>query len=342
MARHLTRRQALARATAGGAVAAGLAAPHLARAAPAVRVSHGYSIGYLPLMVMREHGLLEKHAARLGLGAVPVTWQVQDGGNNINDAMVAGALDVAGTGIPGFLVLRDRTRGRRGEMTGICALNSGALWLNTIKPGIRTLADYGPGDRIALPGVKTSYAAVVLQMAAAKEFGIENYAKLDPLTVGLPHPEAYTAMMSGRTEITSHMASPPFSYQELKNPAVRRVLSTTEVVGTVSILLTMTQRAFAEANPGVMQAFVAAQEEANALIASDRDAAVTAYVRASGINTPRADLLEMLADPENAFDVVPSGSQAYADFLARTGVLKARPAAWTELFLPLLHARAGS
>ena len=77
-------------------------------------------------------------------------------------------------------------------------------------------------------------------MAVAKQFGIENYAKLDPLTVGMPHPDAYAAMMSGRTEITSHLASPPFSYQELKNPAVHRVLNTAEAVGKLSILMVMT------------------------------------------------------------------------------------------------------
>ena len=65
-----------------------------------LRVSYGYSIGYLPLMVMRDQSLLEKHAAALGLGTLQVDWQVLDGGNNINDAMLAGALDIAGIGIP--------------------------------------------------------------------------------------------------------------------------------------------------------------------------------------------------------------------------------------------------
>lgn len=72
-----------------------------------VRISHGFSTGYLPLMVMREQKLLEKHAS----APLTVEWSVVDGGNNINDAMLAGALDIAGIGIPGFLVLRDRTLG---------------------------------------------------------------------------------------------------------------------------------------------------------------------------------------------------------------------------------------
>jgi len=335
MMRTLTRRQTIA------AAAAMNIRPARAETAR-LRVSYGYSIGYLPLMVMRDQALIEKHAAKAGLGSVTIEWQVLDGGNNINDAMLAGALDIAGIGIPGYLVLRDRTLGKRQEMTSISALNAGALWLNSIDPRIRSLADYTPKDRIAVPGIKTSYAAVVLEMAVAKAFGVENYAKLDNLTVGMPHPEAYAAMMSGGTEIKSHVASPPFSYQELKNPAVHRVLSTSEAIGLLTILVTMTQRQFADANPGLVKAFLAAQEEAAAFIGADHEGAAAAYTKGTQLKTPKADLIEMLADPENSYSVVPKGSLIYAGFMAQTGVLKAKPAAWTDLFLPALHGKDGS
>jgi NitT/TauT family transport system substrate-binding protein len=292
--------------------------------------------------VMSQRKLIEQHAARAGLGELTIEWTIIDGGNNINDAMLAGAVDIAGIGIPGFLVLRDRTLGRPQEMTGISALNSGSLWLNTINPRIKTLDDYTAGDRIALPGIKTSYAAVALQMAVAKRFGIESYGKLDPLTVGMPHPDAYAALMSGKTEVTSHMASAPFSYQEVRNPRVFRVLSTAEELGPMSILLAMTQQRFATANAALMRAFVAAQDEANAIIRDDRNGAVAAYLAATQLKVPADELLGMLADPENAYSAAPAGSLTYATFLARTGVLRAKPAAWTDLFLPELGDRKGS
>ncbi len=337
----LTRRMLTRRAGLVLGTAAMLSRPALA-AARTLRVSHGFSIGYLPLMVMRDQQLIEAQSAALGAGPLQVEWQVQDGGNNINDALLAGALDVAGTGTPGFLVLRDRTLGRRTEVVGVAGLYSGALWLNTIDPQIRSLADYGPGKKIAVPGIKTSYAAVVLQMAAAQAFGMENYAKLDPLTVGLSHPDAYQALMSGRTEITSHMASPPFSYQELKNPAVHRVFTSRDVVGGQSILVTMARRQVAEADPALMQAVLAAQQQACTIIAQDRDAALAAYARGSGLAVPRDEMLQMLDDPETQLSVVPQGTIAYASFLAQTGVLKTRPDRWTDLFLPAVHALGGS
>lgn len=49
--------------------------------------------------------------------------------------------------------------------------------------------DLGEKDRIALPAVKVSFQAVMLQMAAAKEFGDANYARLDALTVSMAHPD---------------------------------------------------------------------------------------------------------------------------------------------------------
>ncbi|WP_163083014.1 ABC transporter substrate-binding protein, partial [Acinetobacter baumannii] len=76
-----------------------------------VRISKGYGILYLPLMVMEDRKLLEKHAAMRGLGDLKVNWLMLDGGNVINDAMMAGSLDFAGTGAPGFITLWSKAKG---------------------------------------------------------------------------------------------------------------------------------------------------------------------------------------------------------------------------------------
>ena len=197
-----------------------------------LRVSRGFGIHYLALYVMERQRLIEKHAAAAGLGDIKVIWRAIDGGNVINDAMLAGALDIASTGVPGFLTLWSKTKGSsRAEVVGLGGAGSGSLWLNTRNPNIRTLADFSDKDRIAVPGIKTSFAAVVLQMAAAQAFGIENYAKLDTLTVGLSHPDALAAMISGKSEINSHFCSPPFSYLELDHPGIHRVVNSVDVTG---------------------------------------------------------------------------------------------------------------
>src|SRR5205809_5186766 len=61
--------------------------------------------------------------------------------------------------------------------------------------------------RIRRPPRSTLFPYTTLfrsQMMAAHEFGKENYAKLDPMTVGLPHPEAVAALISGKTRSEEH------------------------------------------------------------------------------------------------------------------------------------------
>src|SRR5499426_2142010 len=241
-----------------------LAAPPSARGeASELRVSKGFGIHYLPLYVMEGQKLVEKHAASAGLGDVKVSYRVIDGGNVINDAMLSGALDIAAGGVPGFLTLWGKTRALPdNEVRGLAAVGSGSVWLVTRNPKVKTLRDFTENDRIAVPGIKTSFVAVVLQMAAAKEFGSENYAKLDHLTVGIPHPEALAAMLAGRTEITAHFCSPPFSYIEQDTPGIRRVINSADVLGALTIIMSYSTRKFADANPKLARAFVAAVDEA--------------------------------------------------------------------------------
>lgn len=309
----------------------------------AIRLSHGYGILYLPLMVMRDQKLLEGQLEQAGLPPAEVSWAMFDGGNVINDAMLAGALDIAGTGAPGFVTLWAKARNvARAEVVGVCGLSTCALVLNCNRQNIRSLADFGPNDKIALPGIKTSLAAVVLQMLVAQQFGAENYAKLDPVTVGLPHPEAYGALMSGKTEIAAHFASPPFSLLEAADPRIHRVIAASEVLGHATLDVVFSPRRFVDANPRTMAAFVAAMDEANALIAKEPGRAAESFIRLSAAKMPPADVLAMVQDPDTQFDTTPHGVMAYAEFMGRVGSIKAKPALWSEMFMPSLAGRAGS
>lgn len=327
----------------GGALGGMLSLPQLVSAETStVRISHGYGILYLPLMVMQDQKLLEKQAKTAGLGEVKVTWLDIDGGNVINDAMLAGSLDIAGTGAPGFISLWSKAHGiPRSEVIGLGALSTSALWMNTNDPKIRSLADFTSKDRIALPGVKTSLSAVVLEMAVAKQFGIEHYAKLDPLTVGLPHPDALAALLSGKTEITAHFTSPPFSYQELEDPRIHRVFSSTEVLGNITLDVVYSLKRFADKNPMLVKAFMAAQNQANAYIAADRKGAAETFLRISKIRMPLGMVEKILADPDTRFSTTPNGVMRYAEFMHRAGTIKVLPREWADLFVSELAARKG-
>jgi len=308
-----------------------------------VRISHGYGVLYLPLMIMASEKLVEKHARAAGLGGVQVEYKLLDGGNVINDAMLAGALDIASIGVAGFLTLWAKAKDNPAlEVRGLSGMSSSSMYLMTRNPKVKTLKDFTDQDRIAVPGIKTSLPAVLLHMAAAREFGDAGYAKLDPITVALPHPEALTVMLSGRSEINSHMASPPFSYLEDGTAGLHRVFNTVDVLGNITLDMTYTSRRFYEANPKLCAAFIAAMDEANALIARDRRKAAEIYLAVSKQKSTADEIIKILEDPNSKFSTVPDGTMKYAEFMSRVGTIKAKPAGWKELFFPPIHATAGS
>jgi len=308
-----------------------------------VRISKGYGILYLPLIVMEDQKLLEKQAEKAGIGPLKVNWLMLDGGNVINDAMMAGSLDIAGTGAPGFITLWAKAKGIPSvEVVGVSGLSSTSLWLNSNNPEIKSLKDFKPSDKIALPGIKTSLSAVMLQMMAAHEFGRESYAKLDPMTVGLPHPEALAALISGKTEITAHFTSPPFSYLELKDSKVHRVANSVDILGRLTMDVTFAPKRFVDANPKVVQAFLDALDEADAFIARDKAAAAEIYARTAKVKTTKEEVTEMLEDKDTWFSATPEGVLKIADFMHGAGSIKVKPASWQDLFVPQLRERNGS
>ncbi|MFD1555115.1 ABC transporter substrate-binding protein [Paraburkholderia silviterrae] len=327
------RRRALVAAGLGAALA-----PALVLSSPrTVRISKGYGLLYLPLLVMEQRRLFERHAARQGLSDVSVDWTLLDGGNSVDDAMMAGTLDFAAVGAPGFIELWARARGIPNvEVIGVSGLSTTALSLNTNQPRIATLADFTSADRIAVPGIRTSLAAVVLQMMASKLLGPKHFAQLDSITVSLPHPQAVQALVRRENGITAHFASPPFSALELKHPGIHRVVNSIDVLGPLTLDVVYAPRRLVDTEPALVRAFLGALDEANRLIVQDRQAAAAIYVAASGLDVSHEGVMQMLAAPETRFSVWPEQLMEYVDFLYMVGTIKSRPRAWNEMFASVL------
>jgi NitT/TauT family transport system substrate-binding protein len=306
-----------------------------------IKVAQQYGIGYLPLMIMEEQKLIEKHARAAGVD-VTVGWVRFAGGNVMNDALLSGSLQFASGGVGPLVTLWARTRGNL-DVRGVAALNSMPLYLNTRNPNVRTIRDFTDKDRIALPAVKVSIQAVTLQMAAEKAFGEGQQNRLDPLTVTLSHPDAQTALLSGQSEITAHFGSPPFQYQQLEKPAIHTVLNSYEVLGGPATFNTVwTSAKFRTENPKLYDAFVKALDEAMAFINRDKRAAAEAYLRISKDKDSVDHILRMLDDPQIVFTTAPQNVMKYVDFMQKTGTIKPRPDSWKDLFFPNAHGLQGS
>lgn len=321
-----------------------LAMPALAVAqeTPELRIGVQFGFTYLPLVVARERKLIEAAAARLGITPPRVSWPQMGGGGAMNDALLSRGLDIATAGTPPVVLLWARTRANL-KVQAICAAASTPLYLNTNNPAVHHIRDFTPSDRIAVPTVRVSFQAIVLQMAAEQEWGEGQHGRLDPLTVTMAHPDATAQLLGGRTEITAHFGNPPFQNQQLLNPQIRRVLHSYEVLGSPhSVTLLYATEHFRNANPRTVRAVLAAVDEASAWIAANRREAAELYAASERTGLTVQQIEELLALPEHRFGATPEAVMRFAEFQRRIGLIRERPADWRDMFFPEIHDRAGA
>ena len=306
-----------------------------------IHVSRQYGISYLPLMIMEDQKLIEKHAKASGID-VKVDWSKFASGAVMNDALLSGNLQFASGGVAPFTTLWAKTRSNL-DVKAVAAINSMPLYLVTNNPKVKTLKDFTDKDKIALPAVKVSIQAVTLQMAAEKAFGAGQEHKLDHLTVSMSHPDGETALLSGKSEITAHLSSPPFQYQELEHKGMHRVLNSYDVLGgPATFNVVWTTAKFHDENPKVYAAFVAALDEATAQINGNKRAAAETYLRISKDKDSLDDILKMLNDSEIKYTTTPNNVMKYVDFMHKIGSIKVKPDSWKDMFFPNAQKLSGS
>jgi NitT/TauT family transport system substrate-binding protein len=326
-----------------------LAAPALARSAmaqevPTIVLGKQYGLPYLPLMVMEQERLVEKHAARFGVAALKPEYKTLGGTASLMEALISGHMNFGVTGVPGLATLWDKTVGTPQEVRALSAVQSMPFFLVTNRPEVKSIRDLKETDRIALPAVKVSSQAICLQMAAAKEWGQEQYAKLDPLTVTRPHPDAATAIITKSTELTGHYAAAPYYQYELAAPGIHSILKSYDTFGgpKTNGVMIMSQK-FRDANPKTSATVYAALDEAHAFINKNPRDAAKVYIAMT--NEKRSGLDEitgMIADPDNVWTTTPAKSMEFAAFMQKTGAMKKLPGSWKDMFMPEAHALPGS
>jgi NitT/TauT family transport system substrate-binding protein len=312
--------------------------------APEIRIPLGAGgVGFLPLLVMKERALIEKHAATAGVTAVTVRWIDLGGPAVMNDALLSGSVDFIAAGPPAFITLWDRTRGSA-DVRGVAAMSSLPMYLNTTAEHIKTLEDLTEQDKIAVTAVKVSIPSINMQMYAAERFGIAEAFRFDRYTVTMTHADAVVAMLSGSNQINAHFTSPPFHQREIKDPRVHTVLDTDAIMqGATTFTMLSTTARYREENPELYKAVLAALDEANEIIRSDSQAAAEILFAAEATAGFSVDeLIEVLRDPAIRFTTTPENTQKYATFMHEIGSIENLPASWRDLFFPEIHGNPGS
>jgi NitT/TauT family transport system substrate-binding protein len=216
--------------------------------------------------------------------------------------------------------------------------------LVTNRDSVKSLRDFTEQDKIAVPAVKVSSQAICLQMAVAKEWGFDQYAKLDSITITRSHPEAAVSVISKATEINSHYAVAPFYYYELATPGVHNVLKSYDTLGGPATNGSMIMaKKFYDANPKISAAVYAAVTEANDFINKKPNEAAEIYIKATNEKrSTQSEMAKFISDPDNIWTTTPQQNMNFASFMNKVGTMKRLPNSWKDLYMPVCHELPGA
>ena len=298
-----------------------------------IRITKQPGIIYLAPIVMEQQKLIEREAAKLGLAELRTRWITFGGGGAATDALLSGNVDIVTTGASNMLLLWDRTKG---QVKGLAGSSATPMWLISNRPEVKSLRDLQPTDKIAVPTVKISSQAIVLQIAARKLFGDDHFDHFDQMTVTLGHPDAQAALTGGKGGgLTGHFSGAPYQAAEADAPGLHVVTTSDDILGgPYSNAVYFTTTKFHDANPTVIKAFMQAAAAASEFIGAHPREACELYLAATGEKTPIDTLLQQIGDPKRNFAIAPLGMMRVASHMADIKVLKTRPASWQEFFFP--------
>lgn len=307
-----------------------------------LRILRPIDLAALPLLIAEHEKLIEKAAEKAGINALTIKWSAP-GKSGPLDALAAGQADVAAGEIVPFLIATEASTDKTAPVRALAALAQRPYVLVTRNAAVKTIRDFKDNDRIAVPSVKNSGPAVLLEMAAAQEWGPDKYAKLDPLMVARSDEAATDAVESGKGDIASHFSRSPYSDDELADSKIHRVMDSFDIAGPHSASLLVTTTRFHDANPRLCAALLAAVTEADKLIKANPGHAAEIYVgMEKAHDIALEDLSDMIGDPDLAYSTTPAGIMRLAEFMQRIGRLKRALASWKDVFLPEAHELAGN
>src|SRR5436190_19158434 len=207
--------------------AAALAALAVVAAAPApaaesnqIRIARQPGLVYLQAIIMEEKKLVEKHAAALGLKDMKVDWSIITSGGVMTEAILSDSIDVAITGISNLLLVWGKTNGQIKSIAGMAGV---PFRMMTRNPNVKSIKDFGPDDRIAVPTIRASMQAMMMGIALEQAYGIGQHGRLDSNQVQIGHPDAVQALLNPSHEINTHFSIPPYQDIEMRSPLVHSV-----------------------------------------------------------------------------------------------------------------------
>ena len=302
-----------------------------------IKIGVGHGIGFLPLYLAQDMKLLEKHAKAAGITS-RVSIERYSTAAPLQQAIAKGEVAAGAYGLSTFLLARDTPK----DMVAISGLTTLPLVLLTARPNIKSLSDLKSNDRIAVPILTAPQTAYLRMHADKSAFGAWN--RLRQQIVVMPHQDALDAMTAGKDNVAAYFSSPPFTQVALKEPKVRTLMSSDDIMGgKTSFLVIAASRETMKAQPKLSEVLSKAIDEASAMIRNDPRRAAVIWLKYEPSNTLDARAVEtILRDLKDDFGSGIFGIEAMASFMNSNGRLKNAPASWKDVVAPVLASGSGS
>ncbi len=288
-------------------------------AAEEITINYQSSIGYAPLLVMRDLKLIESEYS----GDIKVNWVEMSNGAEVNEALISGSLDVGSMGVP--VAVTGIMAGSPYKIAFGLAAQPYAILSN--KPEIKKLSDIGPEDQIAITNIN-SQPHILLAMAAKKELG--DARALDANLTKLGNADGYAAMLSGA--VPCQMVISPYNFMETSNKEVE--IHELDVDPSVwpkenTALVSVVPEKLKNEKPEVYAAILAAVDKADQYISEHPKE--TADILSEGYDATPDEILEWMQDERSSYSTELKGVMNMAGFMVEEGFLDEGPSSIADL-----------
>ena len=129
----------------------------------------------------------------------------------------------------------------------------------------------------------------------------------------------------------------------MKSPLVHTVFVSTDVLGgPATVSNCWAKQSVVDANPIKIKAFISAEDEASALVANDPKTAAEIYLAVTKEKISVDELVAIIKQPGAIFSSTPQRSMLWAEYMARIGLIKQKPASWKDYTFLNIYDRNGS
>lgn len=178
-------------------------------------IAYQYGLGYAPVTIAQQMGLIEKAYEEATGNSLTITWNQMSSGADINTGIASGELDAGFMGVGPALTGISQDLGYK-IFSNLSGQEHGIM---TNNDEINSFDDLiGSDHQIALVNIGSIQHILLAKTLAAK--GYDPHA-LDANLVAMKHPDGMASLLSGAVEV--HLTTNPYLFQEREDDSLHEI-----------------------------------------------------------------------------------------------------------------------